>query len=113
MHQDALGSLQSFYVGIVHNVGAIYIYILGNTRGFRVFPCLGFSLPSENERFLESTHRKDRAHCLWTPAFVFLDQNIACSLDSPMVLEIRGLFSSPYYIHIDYPKLLGSPQKYG
>ena len=63
MHQDALGSLQSFYVGIVHNVGAIYIYIyvLGNARGFRMFFGLGFSLPSEHEGSLESTHRKDHA----------------------------------------------------
>ena len=34
-------------------------------------------------------------------------------INSPMVLVIPGLFSSPYYINIDYPQLLSSPQMYG
>ena len=44
---------------------------------------------------------------LWAEGFKRLE------FSSPMVLEIPGLFSSPYYIGIDYPWLLTSPQKYG
>ena len=35
------------------------------------------------------------------------------NLNSPMVLEIPGLFSSPYYADIDYPWLLSSAKSMG